>query len=231
MRTDSADRLRALARDHLEGRLSLETYRKLRAQLLDGLLVPDLSLSSDPTKPRAPTEFEITTQPRMAARRFAADLPRPAPQVWQRIGRGRIAGLAALGLVLAAAIVFLVWFEIKVPAPQRTAGASGAATSLRSADPIRTLLEPLLKERNWSNARLLALNDALLKVGPARISAERNSDWFNAVVDRVRTRLREQQALAGAPLTPATSPLAALARTLGIGLGMPGKAAPMRKQR
>lgn len=88
-------------------------------------------------------------------------------------------------------------------------------------DPIRALLEPLLENPDWSNPRVLALNEALLEAGQKQIDAARNTDWYQAFVESVRSRLREQQALAGAPLTPDSSPLAALAVTLGIELATP----------
>ncbi|MGH8302573.1 MAG: SUMF1/EgtB/PvdO family nonheme iron enzyme, partial [Steroidobacteraceae bacterium] len=51
----------------------------------------------------------------------------------------------------------------------------------------------------------------------------RSTDWFDAFVASVRSRLLQQQALAGSPLTPANSPLAALAVTLGIDLAAPSR--------
>ena len=88
-------------------------------------------------------------------------------------------------------------------------------------NPIQALLQPLLENPDWSNARLVALNEALLEAGQAQIDAARNTDWYEAFVESVRSRLREEQALAGAPLTPESSPLAALAVTLGIDLATP----------
>ncbi len=220
MTADIGDSLRALVRDHLEGRLSRQAYRRRRAQLLDGL-----PACTDTTRPRAVTEFEITTQPRTVLAQLNADPP--APRARNKAGRGPIAALTVLVLALAVAVVLLVWSEIEASAPQRApAAASGAASSRKSADPIRALLQPLRQDTHWSDARLLAINAALLRIGPARIAAARNRDWFNAVVDRVRTRLRQRQALAAAPLTPRTSPLAALARTLGIPLASPEASAP-----
>ena len=229
MTADIGESLRALVRDHLEGRLSLEAYRRRRAQLLDGL--PACGRASlDTTRPREVTEFEITTQPRTVLARINADPPEPEPRVRDKEGRGRIAALAALALALAIAVALLVRSEIEARAPQHApAAASGAASSRKSADPIRALLQPLRQDSHWSDARVLAINAALIRMGPARIAAARNSDWFNGVVDRVRNRLRQQQALAAAPLTPRTSPLAALAKTLGIPLASPEAHAPARR--
>lgn len=231
MSADTGERLRTLARDHFEGHLSLESYRKLRAQLLDGLLAPAPMPSSDTTRPRAASELEVTTRPRTVTPRSGAQHPEPAPRLWARAGMRRIVLLVALGLVLAVAVALLVWFETRARAAQRTSAAVGAAASAtHGADSVRMLLQPLLNERRWSDARLRALNDALVKIGPARIVAERNTEWFNAVVNSVRNRLRQRQALAAAPLTPETSPLDALAQTLGVGLGSPAARERLRKQ-
>lgn len=215
MGADVNDNLRALARDHLEGRLSLASYRKLRAQLLDDLLAPGCAPASDTSESRTVTEFEVTTQPRTARLQAGASAP-PGPTAAgaRRARVGRMAWLAALLALILAAIAVLVWFEMRTRAPQPPAAAM---SSRHGADPIRALLRPLLEEPHWSDARLVAVNEALLEAGPARIAAERDSGWFHAVVDSVRNRLRQQQALAPTALTPETSPLAALAKTLGIG--------------
>ena len=53
MSADIADKLRALTRDHLEGRSSLQSYRRLRAHLLNGLVASAAGTVPDATKPRA----------------------------------------------------------------------------------------------------------------------------------------------------------------------------------
>jgi formylglycine-generating enzyme required for sulfatase activity len=123
-----------------------------------------------------------------------------------------------VALVVAFAVVFLVWRRHSpgLAAPQAT--ATRGAESTGQTDPIQALLQPLLESPDWSDSRLVALNEALLEAGRPRIDAVRDTDWFDAVVDSVRSRLLQQQALASTPLTPDRSPLAALAVTLGIGL-------------
>lgn len=236
MRADIADSLRALARDHLEGRSSLESYRRLRAELLDGLLAlraGPAAPSSDVTQPRESIEREVMTQPREAkpvepttgpltpTPRTAAEGLKSARPVAKGSG-GRIAALAAVGLGLLCAVgvmLFLRQQRSRAVAPQRAAAAATATTnSVESADPIHTLLLPLLNDDDWSDSSVLALNDALRRFPPARIAADRNTDWFNTAVEIVRFRVKQQQALTSAPLTPATSPIAALAETLGVDL-------------
>ncbi|MGH8261501.1 MAG: hypothetical protein ACREUG_17610, partial [Steroidobacteraceae bacterium] len=64
------------------------------------------------------------------------------------------------------------------------------------------------------------------RAGATSIAAAQSADWFNAVVDQVRSRVKERQALAGAQLNPGSSPLAALAVTLGVDLVAPDR--PLR---
>jgi formylglycine-generating enzyme required for sulfatase activity len=229
MGADPADSLRALARDHLEGRSSLGDYRRLRAKLLDGLIAPVDRAAPEATRPRAAPEVSDATQPRAATPRATTDQapPRPLPKE-EGAGVGRAAGLAALGALLAGAIAFFVWHHARSPstAPATTSSAAGASAespdgrtdSTGQAAPIHALLEPLLENPDWSDGRLVALNESLLEAGQEPLDAARNTDWFNAFVASVRSRLRQQQALAGTPLTPDSSPLAALAVTLGIDL-------------
>ncbi|MGH8180449.1 MAG: SUMF1/EgtB/PvdO family nonheme iron enzyme [Steroidobacteraceae bacterium] len=141
------------------------------------------------------------------------------------VGLGRIAGYAAVVVVVAFAVVFFVWrHHSSCLAASQTAAtrdgmsAGGQAQPAGQADSIRALLEPLLQSPDWSDSRLVALNEALLEAGRPQIDAVRDTDWFDAVLDSVRSRLLQQQALSGTPLTPDRSPLAALAVTLGIDL-------------
>lgn len=237
MSADIADKLRALARDHLEGRSSLEAYRRLRAQLLDSLLAPAAGPAPEATQPRAASPPGAMTQPRpRAATREDVTQPREAipPTNTRRAGAapgssgttarvGRIAGYAGFGLLLACTAALLLWrhhSRTLASSSATTAGSAGMRSD-RLTDPVRALLQPLLEHPDWSDARLVALNEALLEAGQPRIDAVRDTDWFDAFVQSVRSRLREQQALAGAPLTPDSSPLAALAVTLGIDLAIP----------
>ncbi|HEX3844552.1 MAG TPA: SUMF1/EgtB/PvdO family nonheme iron enzyme [Steroidobacteraceae bacterium] len=223
MSADTADRLRALARDHLEGRSSRETYRRSRAQLLDGLLAPAAGASPDATQPRMAAQVSEATQPRAATPRATpqrsepAQAPQPPPS-GDRVRVGRVTAYVALVLLLTLAVGFFVWRHYSHGA---ASAAANAPVSAGQTDPLRALLEPLLQNPDWSDARLVALNQALLEAGQSRLDAARNTDWFDAFVASVRSRLLQQQALAGTPLTPDNSPLAALAVSLGIDLAVP----------
>ncbi len=223
MSADAADSLRRLARDHLEGDMSVATYRRLRAPLLDGLMDPPDTLAAE------------ATQPRPAPPRIAAGRPEPARALTGSAIR-RIAGSAALAFLVVVAVVLILWWRGSSSGAAGPAGgpARHAGSASQAADPIRALVEPLLHDAAWSDARLGALDAALRAASPAEIAAARHSDWFEAFVDVVRSRVRQQQALAGGRLAAGSggtdtgtgsdgraSPLAALAQTLGIDLAVP----------
>lgn len=214
-----AERLSALARDHAEGRMSLEAYRRLRGPLLDGLAGITDESASVVTQPRV-RRPEAEQQAGLAPPTHRAPPPRRAPG-WSGLlgttaGRARLAGLAGAVLVIVA---LLIWHGTARMHVSSVADAPGSA----GTDPIQALLQPLIDDPDWSDARLRGLNDALLEAGPARLAAVRSADWFNAFVEQVRSRVKEQQALAGAPLSPDKSALAALAVTLGIDLASPDR--------
>lgn len=233
MSTDVADTLRALARDHLDGRSSRETYRRLRAQLLDGLIAPAAGASPDATQPRAAAPLAEVTQPRAASPRATVERCEAPPGDEPKSRRVSVTGFAALGLLLTTAVVYLAWrHHSRGPASSPASVPTSSETSTAGtdqADPVRALLEPLLQNPDWSDARVLALNEALLEAGQSRLDAARNTDWFDVFVASVRSRLRRQQALAGAPLTPDSSPLAALAVTLGIDLSAPAQPGELKR--
>ena len=84
-----AARLRALAREHGEGQLSLDAYRKLRAALIDTLDAdtPDLQSSTIP-RPESRVRGTLTT----------ASLPAPSeavPVAPEKPRRGRFARMLA----------------------------------------------------------------------------------------------------------------------------------------
>jgi hypothetical protein len=255
MSADIAERLRALVRDHVEGRYDAATYRRLRAELLDGLLSPHATPAAEITQSREALDRELITQPREAVARSltsepsaataaeptppppamprgAQELPKASPlaKIGRRRAGARVPALAALGLLVAVGATLLLWhYRSPAVAPPPPRAASGVPNRAQGPDPIHTLLQPLIDDGDWSDSSVVVLNAALRKFPAAQIAAERNADWFNVALEVVRFRLKQQQALASAPLSPDTSPIAALAQTLGIELARPDEPAPAPK--
>lgn len=79
MSVNVSTRLRALARDHREGRLSRDAYRKLRAPLIDALdRSVDLQSSTIPhLEPRFREARDVPVPPDPEAEAIAPDSARP----------------------------------------------------------------------------------------------------------------------------------------------------------
>lgn len=211
MSADLAARLRALARDHHEGRLNLATYRKLRAPLLDSL---ELHAST--------IDEMAVTQPRSLGRAAAARSPQvakpePAPATPPASKLPRIVIAGAVALVLVGAVG---WWAVHRSTPDEHVAEDVATPT----SPVYELVDPFVHRGDWSDARVAALNVALLELGEREIGAIASEPWFQRFVDDVRKRVKEQQALAQRPLTAKSSPLAALAVTVGLDLNSPDAA-------
>ena len=129
-------------------------------------------------------------------------------------------GIVAIGVVLVAvaAIAFWMW---RGSSP---GGADAGPVQAGAADHVHDLIAPFIDRGDWSDGRLTSLNASLLELGGAQIATVTRETWFQRFVDELRRRLKEQQALAATPLTVDTSPLAALAVTVGIDLNSPDAA-------
>lgn len=208
MSADVAARLRALARDHHAGRLNLATYRQLRAPLLDSLVLHGGAID----------EMAVT-QPRSLGRAAArparvaetATVPKPPATKLPRIL------IAAVSLMMIAAVG---WWAVHRSAPDEDV----AADFVTPPSPVHDVVDPFVHHGDWSDARVAALNVALLELGEREIGAVASQPWFQRFVDDLRKRLKEQQALVRAPLTAKSSPLAALAVTVGLDLNSPDAA-------
>jgi formylglycine-generating enzyme required for sulfatase activity len=200
---DLAARLRVLAQDYGEGKLSLATYRRLRAPLIDSLELHGRSSGDDDaiTRPRA---VQRAAEPAAPAER---ETP-PAPK------RNFPTLIVVLGVAIAATVA--VWLS------RSGDGASSVPSAQENA--VETLVRAFEEGGDWSDSRIAAFNAALNSLGPQRLGEAASEPAFRRFVEEVRRRFKEQQALAGAPLTRESSALAALAETLGLDLDSPDAA-------
>jgi formylglycine-generating enzyme required for sulfatase activity len=208
MSTDLATRLRLLVQDHHDGRLSLAEYRKLRAPLLDSLGSLELTGVDD----------EAVTRPRMAGRSPAvapAAPDRGHSSLWSRPRRRAV---LVIGLVLVAVVGWSLWRW------HAGAGPAGQSGEYAAAEPVYAVVQPFVERGDWSDARVNALNAALIEAGPRALTAAESEQGFERFVDEVRRRFKEQAALSAAPLTADNCPLAALAVTIGLDLNAPDAA-------
>jgi formylglycine-generating enzyme required for sulfatase activity len=209
MSTDLATRLRLLAQDHHDGRLSLAEYRKLRAPLLDSLASQELTGVDD----------EAVTRPRVAGRQPAVAPKAPERGHSSLWSRPRLRAVLVVGLLVLVALVG--WSLRRWHAG---AGPAGQPGEYAAAEPVYAVVRPFVERGDWSDARVNALNAALIEVGPRALTAAESEQGFERFVDEVRRRFKEQAALSAAPLTADNSPLAALAVTIGLDLNAPDAA-------
>ena len=207
MSTDLAARLRLLAQDHHEGRLTLAEYRKLRAPLLDSLEL----------RPSSGGDDEAITRPRAATAAPAGARPPPRPA--GSPNKGRLLFAVAVAVL---AVVAVIWWSSR----SRHAGGDSAIPSDQSqvSAAVHEVVRPFVERNDWSDASVNEVNASLLELGHQPIAAAAAEQWFQRFVDEVRRRFKEQQALSQAPLTADTSPLAALALTVGLDLNAPDAA-------
>lgn len=209
MSADLAGRLRALAQDHHAGKLNLATYRKLRAPLLDSLEL----------HARGMDEMAVT-QPRSLGRAAGTPSRRAtgiaAPSATRPTKLPRVI-VALLSLLLIAAVA---WWGLQRSTPDEQV----AVDSIAPVSPVHGVIESFVQRGDWSDARVAALNVALLELGERQIGAVAGEPWFKRFVDDLRKRFKEQQALVQTPLTAQSSPLAALAVTVGLDLNSPDAA-------
>ncbi len=202
----AADRLRGLVKDYQQGRLSFPEYRRLRTSVLD-------SLGREPGEEVVAAELiaEVITQPRPASppvghpggvgmRRSTSWLRRP----W--------IGALVLGLVAVTIGAMLIL--------NHSGERSGAPVSRGpvSSDRIYDVIEPLMNNPDWGEARVAAVNASLLEEGARQIAARQQTEWFQRFAAEVRQRLESQKAAGAEGLMPDKSSLAALAVTIGLNL-------------
>jgi formylglycine-generating enzyme required for sulfatase activity len=246
---DIGARIASLAQDYREGRLNRAAYRRLRAPLLDSLSTRQFSSDEDSTvtQPRdkvraaiaaAAAESDAGTTvtrplppPPSKPTAFAPPPPAQASRPASQTSRSKTPLFAGIAAVLAVAVA-AVWY-LRRPESPPTPEFAGA---IDIDNPVYDAVVPFLATNEWSDRRVANLNAALLELPASEIAEQSGTDWFVALVDEVRRRLKEQQALASHPLTPEKSPLAALAVTIGIDLQKPDAAIriavepPVRKE-
>jgi formylglycine-generating enzyme required for sulfatase activity len=233
MSADVAARLRQLAHDHHDGRLDLAAYRSLRAPLLESL-VPNGGVASpvlEVTQPRAvpkpatqaPNEHEPKRSPKAAILIVAVVLVVAAGGLLVLRGVG-VFGHGVSGGAAGTNGAGATTDANGADAAAGGAGGPGSAATAAGLNRILDLVGPFLDRGDWSDGRLTTLNAALLELGGAQIAVATRDARFQHFIDELRARLKEQQALAPAPLTADNNPLAALAVTVGIDLNSPDSA-------
>lgn len=222
MSASAATRLRQLATQYHGGELDLASYRRMRAELLDRLagaeVEYDESSTTLPGRARAATP---ATAPVPAAAPAEPRATRPAPvekpAAAPRKGGGAI--YLVLGLVAVAAAGGYFFF-MRPTAP---------AVPAESAPPADTTSESylaindFLAADDWSDDQLANFNTRWATLPDDERAAAVDQSWYQAFVERVRSRVKERRALTATADRPGTvdGPLSALASSVGIDISSP----------
>jgi hypothetical protein len=143
-------------------------------------------------------------------------LPSPVPRARSRV---RWIRALVLGLVVGAAVGgLLIRDRIRGDLHWGRAPSYPRQAVPASADRVFGLIAPMLDNPDWGDARIASVNAGLLEEGPRKIAADQETQWFQRFAEEVRSRLKEQQAMAADRLVPEKSSLAALAVTIGLDL-------------
>lgn len=213
MSEEVADRLRSLVKDYQHGRLSFPEYRRLRTALLD-------SLDREPGVEVVAAEViaEVITQPRSPAPAPLGDVatarraPSPDERKFAALSRSQWLGALVLGLIVATLGAILV---VNRGGHERSRVPESGTVS---TDRIYEVIEPLMNNPDWGEARIAAVNASLLEEGARQIAARQQTEWFQRFAAEVRRRLESQRAAGAEGLVPDKSSLAALAVTIGLNL-------------
>ena len=208
MSKDVAARLSALAQDHREGRLTLATYRELRAPLLDALVGLEGTESdvSTITQPRAGIR-QSEEAADAAAELLAAPKKRSSES---KSGFAKVAGVAVIAVVIGAGGL---WIRERLQAQPGPSANEAPGAELSG---IQRQIREFLDRGDWSDERVEAFRFTLGEVSERELAEARESPVFRLLRDEVRKRFKEQQALTAAPLTPTDSAIAALAEEVGV---------------
>ena len=138
----------------------------------------------------------------------ASPVPWPRPMVWGGF-------LVAVGTI----VIVLSWHRGQNMTIEHERGPGPSRPEPAAApDRIQGLIAPLLSDPDWDDARIAAVNAALLEEGPRRIAARQQTEWFQRFAAEVRRHLQERRSQQGT--------LAALAVTIGLDPDAPGE--PLR---
>jgi hypothetical protein len=190
-------------KDYQQGRVSFPEYRRLRTSLLDSL----------GREPRVEiVAAEVITQPRPPAPSLACSSD-VVTRKSAASSRPRWMGALVLGLVAATIGAMLL-----VNHSGRERSGVPESQGQVSSDRIYELIEPLMNNPDWGEARIAAVNASLLEEGVRQIAARQQTAWFQRFAAEVRRRLESQRAAGAEELAPDQSSLAALAVTIGLNL-------------
>ena len=239
MSASAATRLRQLATQYHSGELNLQSYRQLRAELLDRLTNtdadPEESGTTLPQRTR-PVTVPVTAPIATPAPAPAPAAPSPAPvqpappsaqlhRPQPAVAASPPAASGGMRTYIVVALIALlgfgaVWFFYLRPSPVANDGQSvQAGTDTESYSAIHEFLDA----DDWSDEQLANFNTRWATLPDDMRAAALDQPWYQNFVERVRSRVKEQRALTATAESAGTveGPLASLASSVGIDISSP----------
>jgi formylglycine-generating enzyme required for sulfatase activity len=223
MSASASTRLRQLATQYHGGELDLQSYRRMRAELLDRLTGADADVDEAGTT--------LPQRVRPAAIPAAAPLPpapaeRPAPQappVPQAAREAPRTGSSTIYIVVAVVAVIgaAAWFLYLRPASPQAAGEIAATVDTTSESYLA--INDFLAADDWSDDQIANFNTRWATLPDGERAAALEQPWYREFVERVRSRVKERRALTATAERPGTveGPLSSLAGSVGIDISSP----------
>ncbi len=248
MSASAASRLRQLATQYHGGELDLQTYRQLRAELLDRLTISDADPEESsttlpqrtrpvvttpaavPVPPLMPAPVPVPAVPapaRVAPPPSAAPAPRPQPAAATAAAPEAPGARSGMGTYIVVALIALlgfgaVWFFYLRPSPAANDGLSvQAGTESESYSAIHDFLDA----DDWSDEQIANFNTRWATLPDDLRASALDQPWYQNFVERVRSRVKEQRALTATADSAGTveGPLASLASSVGIDISAPDR--------
>ena len=247
MSASAATRLRQLATQYHGGEIDLQSYRRLRAELLDRLTSADVDAEEPGTTLPQRTRPVVTAPaPATAPVHVHAPVPVPAPPpprpqavtepqpgsapqakpapVARKGGAG---GIVITIIVIAALALGAVWyFYLRAPL-----ASSGAAAEQADATPESYhAINDFLAADDWSDEQIANFNTRWATLPDEMRDSALDQPWYQDFVERVRSQVKERRALTATAESAGSveGPLSALASSVGIDISSPDTIVPPR---
>lgn len=253
MSASAATRLRQLATQYHGGELDLQSYRRLRAELLDRLtnseseadeasttLPQRLRTAAAPAATVAPVASVAAVPP--VAPAPLAQPPKPAPPISKPAAipqsastpdapapRKTSAGtFIVVALVAAIGIGAAGYFFLHPTAESPDATSEPVDTTSESY----VAINDFVAADDWSDDQIANFNARWSTMQEEVRAAAVDQPWYQNFVQRVRSRVKEQRALTATADSAGTveGPLEALASSVGIDISSPDAVLPPRKE-
>jgi formylglycine-generating enzyme required for sulfatase activity len=224
MSASAATRLRQLATQYHGGELDLQSYRSLRAELLDRLT--NAEFDADESSTTLPQRTRPAAVP--APVTPAVVPPPPAPMLPAAPRKSAGGTLLSIGLAVAIGIGALWYFQLR-PTPAAT-GASSEQVDTTSESYVA--IDEFLAADDWSDDQIANFNIRWSTMPEEERAAALHQPWYQNFVLRVRSRVKEQRALTATANSAGTvrGPLFALASSVGIDVSSPDAIVPRVEQ-